>query len=291
MDAVMPQMNGLEATREIMCEAPTRIIMISSSQVAGEASFALEAIRAGALTVIPKPIGFPDAQHLIQVNELLSTIRLMADVEVIHHWKRSPGEPRDVKRLKPRPEIVGIVASTGGPAALSQIVFQLPADFQLSMVIVQHIAADFVQSLAGWLATKSPLRVEIARQGNRPQPGVIYLAPGEAHLSLNTDRRFALDETAGGTQHMPSGDVMLNSLVGSYGAEAIGVILTGMGSDGAQGLKALHEAGAFTIAQDEESCVVFGMPREAMALGAVSVVLPLDEIGKSLMKVARGDGV
>src|SRR5687768_17025802 len=146
MDAVMPQMNGLEATREIMCEAPTRIIMVSASQIAGEASFALEAIRAGALTVIPKPIGFPGAQHLLQVNELLSTIRLMADVQVIHHWKRAPGEPRVMQRLKPRPEIVGIVASSGGPAALSQIVFQLPADFHLSMVIVQHIAADFVQS-------------------------------------------------------------------------------------------------------------------------------------------------
>jgi len=185
-----------------------------------------------------------------------------------------------------RPEIVAIVASTGGPAALSEIVKQLPGDFPLPVVIVQHITSDFLTSMVNWMRALTALRMVIAEAGTHPEPGTIYLAPGHAHLALTKNHRFALDTTTGG-RHIPSGDVLFESVAESYGAAAIGVILTGMGSDGARGLCKMCDAGAFTIAQDEVTSAVYGMPREAVVLGAVKRVLPLSEISNVLIQLTR----
>ncbi|MBN1966678.1 MAG: chemotaxis-specific protein-glutamate methyltransferase CheB [Anaerolineae bacterium] len=291
MDVVMPGMDGLAATREIMNQTPTPIVIVSAS-IDLEAEIAFQAVRAGALVVLKKPSGPGHAEHHEETRQLLGTLRTMAGVRVIHHWKRHmPPAPaaaagpapvqfaRELPAEQPAPEIVAIVSSTGGPAALSEIVSKLPADFALPVVIAQHIAPDFVPALAEWLTRQSPLRVQIAADGTRLQPGCITLAPAAAHLRLVHGRRIALDRRRELSPYIPSGDVLLKSVATVYGARALGVVLTGMGADGAAGLRTLYEAGAWTIAQDEATSVVFGMPREAIARGAARQILALPEIG------------
>jgi two-component system chemotaxis response regulator CheB len=304
MDIVMPGLDGLEATREIMHDTPTPIVLVSATLDTREADIAFQAINAGALTVQQKPAGVNHPSHKIEAARLLSTLRAMAGVHVIHHWKRHttqsaspvPAAPAHLPRQLDQaaqgthPELVAIVSSTGGPAALREILQALPADFGLPVVVVQHIAADFVPSLAQWLPHITPLAVTIAEQGGVPEPRRVYLAPGGVHLRLNRARRFVLGPEPSGGAHIPSGDVLFESVAASYGKQAIGVILTGMGSDGARGLLAMRQAGALTIAQDEATSVVYGMPREAAALGAVQQILPLPEIAGVLTYLADIEG-
>lgn len=299
MDLVMPNMDGLESTREIMALAPTPIVVVSASLEQWETDIAFQAISAGALTLRRKPVGPNDPDHPKQSAALLSVVRAMADVRVIHHWRRNhraapvpapTDHPLTVTRPAIAPEIVAIVSSTGGPAALSQILRELPADFPLPIVVVQHIAPDFVASLADWLNHVTPLPVTIARLNEHPQPGHVYLAPGDVHLRLAHGGRFTLTDQPDSARHIPSGDVLFESVAESYGARAIGLLLTGMGSDGARGLRRLHETNAFTIAQDEATSVVFGMPREAIALGAARRVLPLDDMPHVLMILSGMEG-
>lgn len=289
MDLVMPEMDGLEATREIMHLAPTPIVMVSAGLEASETDIVFQAIRMGALTAVQKPVGPLHAEHEAQVKALLNTVRAMASVKVIHHWptKRPPtsSQPTHFKAVAPR--LVAIVASTGGPAAIAKIVQNLPADFATPIVILQHISEDFVLSLCGWLAGLTLLKIELAQQGKIPRPGHIYLAPGNAHLRLSAGQAFELDMQQRDEPHMPSGNMLLMSVARSYGAHAVGVVLTGMGSDGARGLRAMHDAGAFTIAQDEATSAVYGMPREAAKLGAVRRVVPLQAIAQTLVDLSR----
>jgi two-component system chemotaxis response regulator CheB len=169
---------------------------------------------------------------------------------------------------------------------LSEILGRLPVDFPVPVVIVQHIAPDFLPSLVKWLDSIAPLHVTVAQPGVQPQPGKVYIAPGHAHLCIDSNRQFQLDQETP-SRHVPSGDVLFETVAACYGAKAIGVVLTGMGDDGARGLQAMFNAGAFTIAQDEESSAVFGMPREAAALGATCDVLPLADIPNSLIELTR----
>ena len=229
----------------------------------------------------------------------MSTVRAMAGVRVIHHQKGGPAASRPAARPpgvglaalgrgQARPEIVAIASSTGGPAALSEIFKRLPADFRLPIVVVQHISPEFLPSLVEWLGTTTPLPVEIARGGGQPLPGHIYFAPGDAHLYLTRGGRFMLDcETR--MTYTPSGDVLLGSMAAAYGPRAIGVVLTGMGSDGAHGLLTMHEAGAYTLAQDEATSIVYGMPQEAFALGGTNTILPIQEIAPAILKLCGNE--
>lgn len=289
MDITMPEMDGLQATGEIMHLAPTPIVVVSGSLDGRETEIAFQAIRAGALTVLPKPSGPGTARFDAEATKLINTVRAMAGVSVIHHWRKrtpTPKSSKETMHAHTRPEIVGIVSSTGGPAALSEILSRLPAHFPLPVVVVQHIAPDFLPSLIKWLGSISSLAVRAAEPGTRPVPGTVYVAPGHAHLCVDSMRRFVLDtETPG--RHVPSGDVLFESVAKCYGAKAIGVVLTGMGDDGARGLRMMYDTGAFTIAQDEESSAVYGMPCEAVARGAACKVLPVTEIADALMKLTR----
>jgi len=294
MDLVMPVMDGLTATREIMRQQPTPIVVVSASLEQFETDIAFEAVSAGALMVLQKPVGPQDPDHGPQMADLLNTLRAMSAVRVIHHHARPTVSKAPVVEIAAPPQpangiieprIVGIASSTGGPAALCEIIKQLPADFPLPIVIVQHIAPDFVSSLASWLASVTPLRVTIAEENDQPVPGCVYLAPGGAHLRMNGGGRFAFSPSPATSLHIPSCDVFLESVAQTYGAEAIGVILTGMGADGANGMLELYRAGAYTIAQDEASCVVFGMPRETIERGAARQILPLSLIAHQLMYV------
>lgn len=292
MDIVMPEMDGLEATREIMHVAPTPIVMISASLESRETEVAFQAIRLGALSVLKKPVGPNHPEYGAQAAALVETVRAMAGVRVIHHHHK-PSIPAPRVETRPsmttlrRPEMVAIASSTGGPAALGEIFRQLPADFRVPIVVVQHISPEFLPSLVEWLGTTTSLNVEIARGGDQPLPGSIYFAPGDAHLRLSRGGRFQLDQETRST-YRPSGDILLESVAAGYGASAIGVILTGMGNDGARGIRALYDAGAATVAQDEATSVVFGMPKEAIALGAAGAILPIQEIAAALVRLCAG---
>lgn len=292
MDIVMPNMDGLQATREIMYQKPTPIVLVSASLESYETDIAFQAIKAGALTVLQKPGNVTGLQFREQAAFLQNTLRSMAGVRVIRHWRKAEKAPQPaVSAQQPVlpsvcPEIIAIVASTGGPAALAEVVRKLPPSFKLPVVIVQHIAPDFVPSLTDWLRSVAALPVIAARAGDEPRPGTIYLAPGNAHLRLNTRGAFEVDTTRNGKLHMPSGDVLFESLC-HFHEKAVGIILTGMGSDGAMGLKAMANAGALTIAQDEATSVVYGMPQEAARIGAARLVLPVSQIGDLLALIAQ----
>jgi two-component system chemotaxis response regulator CheB len=294
MDVIMPRMNGLEATREIMHEVPTPIVLVSASLESHETDIAFRAISLGALALHRKPVGPLHTDHVTETQLLLSKLRLMADVQVIRHRKSDKAEKpvpapsaENLVRAAAPPEIIAIVASTGGPAALVNIIQQLPPDFAVPVVIVQHISADFVGSMRNWIARMTPLTVSLAEAGGRPHPGTIYLAPGSKHLRLTRRHRFELDEDPGNAYHVPSGDILLSSVGLSYGKDAVGVVLTGIGDDGARGLRTMFDAGAVTIAQDEATSAVYGMPKAAYALGAVRHVLALSAIAPALIRLSN----
>ena len=294
MDIVMPEMDGLEATSEIMQYTPTPIVVVSSTVDGPETETAFQAIRAGALTVLPKPVGIGSSDYQRESRNLQNTVKAMAGVSVIHHRKYHSAKPQTLPPVDATsmnipahlPEIVAIVASTGGPGALGEIVSLLPADFPLPIVIVQHITPDFLPSMIKWLDMVSLLSVSIASEGDSPRPGNVYLAPGNTHLSLDHRRcfRFVDDIKA---RYTPSGNVMLQSVAQQYEANAIGIVLTGMGDDGAEGLRAMYHAGAYTIAQDEATSAVFGMPRAAIEMGGARQVLPLSDIPAALVEFVR----
>ncbi|MBN1681633.1 MAG: chemotaxis-specific protein-glutamate methyltransferase CheB [Anaerolineae bacterium] len=293
MDLIMEGMNGLEATHEIMCSTPTPIVVVSASLDNNETEIAFQAMNMGALAVHRKPAGLLSPDYDEQAEDLVNKLRLMAGVRVIRHWKQDRNGYSVIPRSQPpvsaraTPEIVAIVASTGGPAALSAILRDLPADFQVPIAIVQHISIDFVTSLANWMSQVTPLHVSIAQAGERLIPGHVYLAPDRVHLRVLKNRRFKLDPDAGNKRHVPSGDILLQSVAQSYGPRAIGAVLTGIGEDGAHGLWAMHEAGAFTISQDKATSVVYGMPQAAAKLGAAQSVLPLSEIAPTLVRLTQ----
>lgn len=296
MDIVMPEMDGMEATGQIMAIRPTPIVMISGAIEGRETEMAFQAIKRGALTLLPKPDGIESASFDEQATRLLSTVRAMAGVHVIHHHAdRSknattgePQPPRIQETLVSPPQIVGITSSTGGPAALAEIFQHLPADFRLPIVVVQHIAGDFLQSLITWLNHVAPLPVQLAPIGEAPQGGNIYFAPFGKHLYINEQGVFA-QTSSPITYHTPSGDVLLESIAKQYGAAAIGVILTGMGADGARGLLHMRSQGAVTIAQNEKTSAVYGMPAEANRLGAVQYTLALNMIASMLKNLSEGE--
>lgn len=297
MDMIMPELTGVEAIQEIMSVQPVPIVAVSAQLSETENDLALQAIRAGALTALPKPPGPHVPKFQDEADNLLNTLRAMSTVHVIHHRRPSstPAQEktpvwRERVTMQAPPQIVAIVSSTGGPAALAEVLRGLPADFGLPVVIVQHIASDFVPSLAQHLSGVSRLPISIARAMEQIKPGNVYIAPGEAHLRLTADRYFSLDRTPGLAQFMPSGNILLESIAKSYKGQAIGVILTGMGNDGTAGLRQMYDAGAFTIAQDESTSTVYGMPKAALEAGAVCQTLPLLHIPQAITALA-GKGI
>ncbi|MFW5691698.1 MAG: chemotaxis-specific protein-glutamate methyltransferase CheB [Chloroflexota bacterium] len=293
MDIVMPVMDGLDATQVIMAQTPTPIVLVSGAMQGKETDLAFRAIRQGALTLLPKPVGPDDPAFADQANRLRATLRALAGVRVIHH--NSPRPPQSAPAVSKTvvqgsvaepPQIVAITASTGGPAALAEIFQRLPANFAVPVVVVQHIAADFLNSLRGWLNQTTPLQFELAAQGQPLLPGHVYFGPIGRHLCFDARRQVCFRDTPK-LPHTPAGDVLFESVAERFGAAAVGVLLTGMGADGAAGLLAMRQQGAVTIAQDQASCAVFGMPAEAIKLGAARHTLPLHGIARMLTEIVQ----
>jgi two-component system chemotaxis response regulator CheB len=291
MDIHMPRLDGVAATRRIMAETPTPIVIVSASVQEKTVGLAFEAVQAGAVSVLDKPPGPGHPRHTAAVSELLTTVRLMADVKVVRRAADPALEGRDVARpLPPRPLLasgarplaVGIAASTGGPHAIQTLLQGLRGDFVVPVLVVQHISRGFAAGMAAWLSSTCALSVKLAEHGETPMGGAVYLAPEDRHLVVTRRGTLVLSAAPPVQGFRPSANVLFESLADCYGAQAIGVVLTGMGEDGVAGLRMLHLAGAPVIAQDEATSVVYGMPGAAVASAAVDHVLPLPDIGPAL---------
>jgi two-component system chemotaxis response regulator CheB len=290
MDLQMPVMDGYDAIERIMAVRPTPIVVLSSRANRNQMQTAFEAMRRGALEVLPKPEDTPSWQQL--AGSLPGTVRAVAEARAQPLAAR-PRPPRPVPPVAVPVALryVAIGASTGGPAAIRELLAEIPAEVPVSFLIVQHIAAGFEVGFADWLNKEFPLDVRLAKDGERPPPGAVRLAPGGSHLLLEPDGVLRLDSgTPARRGHRPSVDELFLSCAQSCPEQVAGVILTGMGADGAEGLLALRAAGGLTFAQDEASSVVFGMPRVALERGAADVALPPRELARTLVRCWQKEG-
>ena len=289
MDVHMPRMNGYEATRRIMERVPTPIVMVSASSSRDEEFMAFEALQAGALMVMEKPGGPDDPDYAESVRKLTETVKLMAEVKVVRRWrKRERAAPPSPLPARPGRKIrlIAIGASTGGPQVLAGILAKLPRDLAAPVLIVQHIASGFTPGLVEWLSQTTPLRLKVAEPGETVRSGAVYFAPPDAQMGISTDGRIRLAQEPAEDGFCPSASYLFQSVAQSYGGAAVGVLLTGMGRDGATGLLQLRAAGGTTMAQDEETSVIFGMPAEAIRLGAVDHVLSPDRMAEMIRNLA-----
>ena len=290
MDVHMPELDGLEATMRIVGTIPTPIIIVSSQANAGEVALSLEATRAGALMVLPKPESPLSPRFQEQQEQLVSMVKAMSDVKVVRRWGAStPARGHRalggrVPRSTERPRVVAIGASTGGPAALRDVLSALPATFSVPILVVQHISRGFVEGLANWLGANTRLSVRVATASDVAKPGVVYVAPDDHHLGIRDDARIVLSTAPAVGSFRPSASYLFESASAAFGGRMVAVILTGMGDDGVTGLRSVHAAGGLVVAQDEATSIVWGMPREAARAGVVHAVLPLTEIAPRLIE-------
>lgn len=291
MDIHMPRMDGYEAIRHIMAEMPRPIVVLTSTESDIRLGITNKAIEFGALMVLGKPKGMPGADP--EADGLISQIKAMADVKVVRRTRwpqmdppKTPGKEVNLSNSRVVPvRLVTVGVSTGGPSALQVILSQLPAGFPAPILVVQHMSRNFIGGLASWLNETTQLHVKVAELGEKLKPGMAYLAPDDKHLTATADGSVWFKKMSLVDGHCPSATVLFESVAATKGPGTAGVILTGMGSDGARGLKTLHDAGGYTIAQDEASCIIFGMPKEAIAMGAVNEVLPLEHISARLKEL------
>lgn len=291
-DLHMPVMDGLELTKEVMRTHPRPILVVSVSVQKENTQHIFRLLEAGAIDVCPKPRSGLVSEYAQLTQELVGKIKILADVVVRKPRNVSsvPASPDTVQPVCTGPaavRIVAIGASTGGPQALQTILTALPSDFRAPVLCVQHISDGFLRGLVDWLASQCRLKVQIAQSGELPLPGTIYFPPERTHLEIDARGRLMASLAPPLEGHRPSVTVTLRSIARYYGSAAVGVLLTGMGQDGAAGMQAIAQVSGITIAQDEASCVVFGMPKQAIALGAVQYVLPVNDIAPTLNQLLR----
>jgi len=301
MDIKMPVMNGLEATRIIMERVPTPIVILSGLISNDESKLVFDSFQAGALKVLRKPEGLQDLNRVLKLISGVKVVRRRqqrattsirsAGVE----YARNPiGEKgQEGKRArgqeKKNIEIIAIGASTGGPAVLNNILSEISAPLPVPILVVQHITQGFADGFVHWLNENCNLHVKLATDNEILLPGMIYIAPDDYHLTVSSKNRIRLHQDEPYKFHRPSATVLFQSVAKVYKDRAMGILLTGMGNDGALGLKSLKDVGAYTIAQDEDSSVIFGMPMEAIKLGAVDEVLNPERINLEIQKLCAVD--
>lgn len=295
MDITMPGIDGFDTTRQIMSRCPTPIVIVSSLYNPALVGLSFKALQAGALaiTALPGPITSPDF-HAIR-DDMLRTFKAMAGVRVVRRTFTLPvtASAYSVAPLRTHGEveIIALGASTGGPPVLQTILSALPKSITAPIVIVQHITQGFAAGLAAWLGQTTGFPVRLAEPHELPLPGHVYIAPEGAHLEVTSGGRLV--QTSGLPEHgvCPSVSRFFRSVAKVHGRNAIGVLLTGMGRDGAAELRLMRDAGAATIAQDQESSVVHGMPGEAIRLGGAGHVLPAESIAAMIATLTRRTGV
>lgn len=286
MDVHMPLVNGFEATQRIMTEFPTPIVIVSSTVDVHEKAVSMKALELGALALMEKPKGPGHSEFEAECRHFLSTVRALSAVKVVRRWANHnvAARPRTPSTSPGRAlaEVVAIAASTGGPAALHRLLSAVPPNFDAPVLIVQHMAAGFIEGFAEWLDAGTRLNVRVARHGMRLESGTVYVAPDDRQLGLSDPLTIDVNSELPIDGFRPSGTHLFRSVAAHYGSKALGVILTGMGRDGVEGLRHLRGAGGRVIAQDEATSVVFGMPGVAVAAGLAHEVLPLELIGPRL---------
>lgn len=286
MDLFMPGLSGVDATRRIMQETPCPILIVTAS-VDHHTAKVFEALGAGAMDVVITPVlgadgmGPGGAALLGKIRMLTRLITGRAASAAPPENLNTPAEPLPIARNR----LIAIGCSAGGPAALAMVLGSLPRDFAAAIVIIQHVDEQFAPLLAKWLNEQSPLPVRIAGDGDQPEPGTVLLAGRNDHLIFSGPRRFSYTPKPESCSYRPSVDTFFESVVRHWKGQTAGVLLTGMGRDGAKGLKALRDHGALTIAQDQASCTVYGMPKAAAMIGAAAEILPLDQIGPRLTRL------
>lgn len=314
MDLHMPGMDGFETTRRIMETYPTPVVIVSGSHDPDEMSRTFRAMEAGALAILERPPGIGAPEHEDAVRELVQTVRLMAEVKVVRRWARARQAPQAHGASSPRPgpgfsapslppapslanhsprrniALVVIGGSTGAPLVLQTILGGLPGEFPLPVLIVQHMAAGFLQGFVHWLNQSSRVPVHLAEQGSHLLPGYAYVAPDGFQMKVVGGGRVALTQDGPLNGHKPSVSYLFRSAAEVYGEKVAAVLLTGMGRDGAVEIKMLREMGGLTIVQDEESSVVPGMPGEAIRLQAAEYIFPPDLIAHLLLSLGRREG-
>jgi two-component system chemotaxis response regulator CheB len=286
IDLQIPGGGGQHAIEQIMGHTPTPILVLSAHVATPANAPAVEALVGGALDAMPKPIPWTPEDEA----DVRRRVRMLSGVTVLRH-PRGRLPPRTTAGAPPSTAgggswLIAVAASTGGPPALAQLLSGL-AGVRAPVLVVQHIHAEFVDGLAAWMRRVAPLDVRVATHGEQAKPGVVYIGPADTHLRVASGLRLVLDPNPP-TTHRPSADELFLSAAEHAGRSAIGVVLTGMGDDGAKGLLAIRNRGGLTIAQDEATSAVFGMPRAAQMAGAAVRVLPLDSIADALVAATQG---
>jgi two-component system chemotaxis response regulator CheB len=295
MDIHMPRLDGFEATRCIMETQPVPIIICTATTDPKEVATTFRSMEAGAVACIEKPIGREHTDFDAMVTNLLQTVKLMSEVKVVRRWPRSRLAPLPAPVARPaelRPasaavKLIGMGASTGGPPVLQTVLASLPKDFPVPILIVQHIARGFLPGMAEWLNQTTGMQIHVASYGTCPLPGHVYLAPDDFHMGISASGRILLTKEEPENGLRPAVSFLFRTLAEVCGPNALGVLLTGMGKDGAAELKLMKDKGAVTIAQDRESSVVHGMPGEAIEAGGAMHVLSADNIPAALIALVN----
>lgn len=293
MDIHMPGMDGFEATRRIMETRPVPIVVCTATANPREVATTFRVLEAGALACVEKPVGRDHPEFDQMAAHLRDTVKVMSEVKLVRRWPRDKAaltEARSqrlpaVSSADESIQVIGIGASTGGPQVLQEILAGLPKGFPVPILVVQHIAHGFLPGLAEWLNQTTGFQIHVGAHGIAPRPGHVYLAPDEFHMRVSASRRILLTKEAPANHLRPAISHLFRSLADIYGPAAVGVLLTGMGKDGAAELRLMKDGGAVTIVQDRETSVVHGMPGEAIRLGGATHVLPAGKIADGLVSV------
>jgi two-component system chemotaxis response regulator CheB len=294
MDMDMPEMNGLEATRIIMESDPIPIIIVSASWSPSEVDDTYRALEAGAVSIMAKPRGIGHPDHNRMAIELISIVKTMSEVKLVRRWSKK----REVKEepfkeilskeyIKHEIKIIAMGASTGGPPVIHTILSKLPKNLPVPMLIVQHIAKGFLEGFRDWLVKSTGYPVHIASNREKLIPGISFIAPNDFQMEVTADGTIHLNHCDPGSFLCPSVSCLFQSVSEIYGKNAMGILLTGMGKDGARELKVMRDKGAVTVAQDETSSVIYGMPGEAVKLGAAKYIMSPEQIVKMIIKLTH----